>query len=227
MFALFNENGPYQVNSDLSVVSREFAWSNENHLLYIDSPVGTGYSFTKNDNGYARNQTAVANDLFEALQQFFTLFNEYQQNDFYLTGESYAGKYVPALGYKIATEGSKAKMNLKGLVIGNGLIDPITQLDYASLLYQIGFIDENEQDDLTSRQNVVQDLIEQKEYLKASWALAPLVSGNGNEAPDTTWLYNVTNQENIYNFIETKEPNLGYYAKYITSAPIRQVCCQC
>ena len=43
----------------------------------------------------------VANDLYEALQQFFLLFPELQKNEFYATGESYAGKYVPAISYKV------------------------------------------------------------------------------------------------------------------------------
>ena len=43
----------------------------------------------------------VANDLYDALQQFFLLFPQLQKNDFYATGESYAGKYVPAISYKV------------------------------------------------------------------------------------------------------------------------------
>ena len=41
--------------------------------------------------------------------------------------QSYAGKYVPAIGYKIHTENMgqpKVKINLKGLIIGDGLCDP-------------------------------------------------------------------------------------------------------
>lgn len=63
-------------------------------MIYIDNPVGTGFSFTDKDEGYARNQIDVGENLYSALYQFFTLFPELQQNDFYATGESYAGKYV-------------------------------------------------------------------------------------------------------------------------------------
>jgi carboxypeptidase C (cathepsin A) len=50
-----------------------------------------GYSFTGDDAGYARNQTDVGRDLYAALVQFFKLFPELQKNEFYTTGESYAG----------------------------------------------------------------------------------------------------------------------------------------
>jgi vitellogenic carboxypeptidase-like protein len=51
-----------------------------------------GYSFTNSDDGYARNETVVGEDLYNALLQFFQLFPELQKNEFYVTGESYAGK---------------------------------------------------------------------------------------------------------------------------------------
>lgn len=52
----------------------------------------SGYSFTESDDGYARNETAVGEDLYNALLQFFQLFPELQKREFYVTGESYAGK---------------------------------------------------------------------------------------------------------------------------------------
>jgi carboxypeptidase C (cathepsin A) len=52
-----------------------------------------GYSFTGDDAGYARNETDVGRDLYAALVQFYKLFPELQKNDFYATGESYAGNY--------------------------------------------------------------------------------------------------------------------------------------
>jgi hypothetical protein len=51
-----------------------------------------GYSFTSSSDGYAKNETVVGEDLYNALLQFFQLFPELQKSDFYVTGESYAGK---------------------------------------------------------------------------------------------------------------------------------------
>ena len=116
LFGLFNENGPLQVTKDLKVIKRSSSWSLTHHIIYIDNPVGTGFSFTKKDKCYAKNQDNVATDLYFAMTQFFTMFPNLKKNDFYVTGESYAGKYVPALTYKIHTLNPKAteKINLKG-----------------------------------------------------------------------------------------------------------------
>lgn len=69
-------------------------------MLFIDNPVGTGFSFT-DANGYCQNITQVAKQLYSGLSQFFHLFPSLAENPFYLTGESFAGKYIPAIGYEI------------------------------------------------------------------------------------------------------------------------------
>lgn len=51
LFGLFVENGPLMVNKDGNVTLREYAWNREFAVLYIDNPVGTGFSFTNNEKG--------------------------------------------------------------------------------------------------------------------------------------------------------------------------------
>lgn len=95
LFGLFTEIGPFNIGADMRAVPRgKNGWNNHYHLLFIDNPVGTGFSFTDDVGGYVQNQTQVGNDLHEALTQFFKGFPELKKNDFYVTGESYAGKYV-------------------------------------------------------------------------------------------------------------------------------------
>ncbi|EEC04461.1 serine carboxypeptidase, putative [Ixodes scapularis] len=88
LFGLFVEHGPYLVSRRGRPKRRRVTWARRFSMLYVDSPVGAGFSFTERDQGYARSQEDVARDLFEALQQFFTLFVEYAANDFYIAGEA-------------------------------------------------------------------------------------------------------------------------------------------
>jgi carboxypeptidase C (cathepsin A) len=61
-------------------------------VIYIDSPVGSGYSYVKNSNGYATNEKTIGEELYTALSTFlFKLYPQYAKNDFYIFGESYAG----------------------------------------------------------------------------------------------------------------------------------------
>lgn len=144
MFGLFGENGPFKIEND-KVTLRNETWTKTHSVLYIDNPVGTGFSFTKN--GYVHNQTQVGEHLYQALKQFFLLFPQLQTNEFFVTGESYAGKYVPAVAHTIHKHNQKGqfKINLKGLAIGNGLCDPEHQLNYGEYLFQLGLIDAKQQ----------------------------------------------------------------------------------
>ena len=97
LFGLFIEHGPFYVTDQLELMPRSTAWSLPYNVLYIDQPVGTGFSFTKNDRGYATNQEMVANDLYEAMKQFYALFPSLLQQDLYVTGESYAGNVTKSI----------------------------------------------------------------------------------------------------------------------------------
>nr|KAF6469201.1 carboxypeptidase vitellogenic like [Molossus molossus] len=131
MFGLFVEHGPYFITKNLTMRARDFPWSSTLSMLYIDNPVGSGFSFTDDPKGYAVSEDDVARDLFSALIQFFQLFPEYQKNDFYATGESYAGKYVPALAHYIHTLNPilSVKIKLKGIAIGDAYSDPESVMD--------------------------------------------------------------------------------------------------
>ncbi|XP_077886826.1 putative serine carboxypeptidase CPVL isoform X2 [Ictidomys tridecemlineatus] len=99
MFGLFVEHGPYVITSNMTVLPRNFPWTTTLSMLYMDNPVGTGFSFTNNSQGYAVNEDDVAHNLHSALVQFFQLFPEYETNDFYATGEepgdqTYYGKFL-------------------------------------------------------------------------------------------------------------------------------------
>jgi vitellogenic carboxypeptidase-like protein len=76
LYGLFVEHGPFSVTSDLKLVKRPTAWTLSHNVIYIDNPVGTGFSFTSG--GYAENETAVAEDLFDCIIQLYTLFPEFQ-----------------------------------------------------------------------------------------------------------------------------------------------------
>ena len=152
----------------------------------------------------------MARDLYSALQQFFTLFADERQNDFYLTGESYAGKYVPAIAYKIHSEGKASNINLKGIAIGNGWIDPVTQVGYGPFLYQTGLIDENQRDYVINESNKAVSYINNKKYLDAWKITAEVITNEGS------YLKNMTGLKYHYNYMTcTISDEFFYYTKYL------------
>ncbi|KAL9246290.1 hypothetical protein vseg_019845 [Gypsophila vaccaria] len=136
--ALFYENGPFRIANNLSLVWNEYGWDQVSNLIYVDQPIGTGFSYSSDRRDLRHNEEGVSNDLYDFVQAFFSEHPELVSNDFYITGESYAGHYIPAFAARVH-RGNKAndgiQINLKGFAIGNGLTDPAIQYaaypDYA------------------------------------------------------------------------------------------------
>ncbi|KAE9586493.1 putative carboxypeptidase C [Lupinus albus] len=86
-----------KVTSQLGVTST-FCVSN---ILFVDQPTGTGFSYSSYEEDIRHDELGVSNDLYDFLQAFFKKHPEFVKNDFYITGESYAGHYIPALASRV------------------------------------------------------------------------------------------------------------------------------
>ncbi|XP_006824615.1 putative serine carboxypeptidase CPVL [Saccoglossus kowalevskii] len=224
LFGLFVENGPFKISKDFKLSMRPVTWQTKYSMLYIDNPVGTGFSFTDNDSGYARNETDVANDLYSALTQFFQIYYEYQDNEFYATGESYAGKYVPAICYKIHIENpySRFRINLKGMAIGDGLIDPENMFPaYGDAIFNIGQIDEIQRDHFNNQTNIASKYIQDEQWTKCFMIFDVLLNGDVSKQP--SYYYNASGVHDYYNFLRTEAPKeFGYYNTYLSMGGVRK-----
>ncbi|XP_026804483.1 venom serine carboxypeptidase-like [Rhopalosiphum maidis] len=214
LYSVFNENGPFLVDEVGGLLRRNLTWTSTHSMLYVDSPVGVGYSFTGDEAGYTTNQTAIAKNLYAALVQFFELYPEYRDNDFYAAGESYAGKYVPAVSYAIHrnNDGARVKINLKGLAIGNGFIDPVNQMVYSDVLFQYGLIDEDGKRLFKEQEDLARDRIASGDYKAAYDAMTRMMI-------TTPSLYGeLTGMRNIYNMMWHKNPipyEGGHWDRYV------------
>jgi carboxypeptidase C (cathepsin A) len=50
---------------------REVHWATKYNVMFIDNPVGTGFSYTLNSKGFVTNQKEVGADLLSLLYQFY------------------------------------------------------------------------------------------------------------------------------------------------------------
>jgi len=171
LFGLFIENGPQIIQPDGSFKSNPWSWTTNASVIWIDSPVGTGFSFVDNDD-YATDEKTIANDLYNALVTFFwKLHPELATNNFYIFGESYAGKYIPWLGSTILQNNANAthKINLKGLGIGNGWVNPYYQTgSYGPFLYRHALINDVELEAAALAYETYKGLIDIGSYVPAT-----------------------------------------------------------
>ncbi|KAM3265391.1 serine carboxypeptidase-like 40 [Capsicum annuum] len=130
-YGAMEELGPFRVNIDGKTLHRNhYAWNVAANVLFLESPAGVGFSYTNmsrdlNTTGDRR----TANDNVVFLLNWLERFPEYMNRDFYISGESYAGHYVPQLAHAILHHNKLANrtlINLKGIIIGNAVINDDT-----------------------------------------------------------------------------------------------------
>uniref|UniRef100_M8BGF0 Carboxypeptidase n=1 Tax=Aegilops tauschii TaxID=37682 RepID=M8BGF0_AEGTA len=124
------ELGPFRVMSDGKTLYRNpYSWkagSTRRDVLFLESPAGVGYSYSNTTADYGRSgDNRTAEDAYLFLANWMERFPEYKGREFYITGESYAGHYVPQLAHAILRHASPA-INLKGIMIGNAVINDWT-----------------------------------------------------------------------------------------------------
>lgn len=125
LIGLLTENGPFVLNDDSIVnttnvpqlIRNPYTWSKNANVLFLESPKGVGFSYCNNKNNCLNTDETTAADSYEFLVNFFKGFSEFANNEFFITGESYAGIYIPMLMDQIDKNGG---INLKGAAIGDG-----------------------------------------------------------------------------------------------------------
>ncbi|KAJ7758308.1 Alpha/Beta hydrolase protein [Mycena metata] len=129
MIGLFQEHGPCRITNDTNAVTlNPYSWNNNSNMLYIDQPVGVGFSHGTTTIGTSEEAAA---DIWKFLQIFLkdSRFSHLATNHLALWTESYGGHYGPVFASHFLAqntaiaEGSVSgiNLNLKTLAIGNGV----------------------------------------------------------------------------------------------------------
>lgn len=116
------EAGPIRINEKEQVVYNDGSWHKLAKTVFVDQPAGTGFSYSDE---YDHELLDVLWHFLKFLEKYLDLFPNERSNDFILAGESYAGQYIPYIANGILE--NRPDLSLRGLLIGNGFIDPYTQ----------------------------------------------------------------------------------------------------
>ncbi|KAF6155861.1 hypothetical protein GIB67_039192, partial [Kingdonia uniflora] len=130
-YGAMEELGPFRVHSDgKTLYHNPYAWNKVANVLFLESPAGVGFSYSNTTSDYKNSgDKRTAADNYAFLVNWLERFPEYKDRDFYISGESYAGHYVPQLAHTILQHNNRANktiINLKGVIIGNAVINDET-----------------------------------------------------------------------------------------------------
>jgi len=104
-----------------------YPWNKRANVIWLESPAGVGWSWAGTKQDLSTNDMLQSQDALAALNSWFVKFPEFRKNPLYVSGESYAGIYVPYLAWQIYQQNLQAEftptldhINLEGFMVGNG-----------------------------------------------------------------------------------------------------------
>ncbi|XP_077546367.1 putative serine carboxypeptidase CPVL isoform X2 [Haemaphysalis longicornis] len=148
LFGQFLEIGPLGMNDQGHLFMRNASLNTRVNVVYLDQPVGAGFSYTKGLLGYAKDLDDVAEGVLEFLRQFLQMFPEYKNREFYVGGESYGARYTVGIAHTFhTTKQPRLPLRLRGVMLGAGFLGDLLKVaDSSDFLYQTSMITKKEHD---------------------------------------------------------------------------------
>ncbi|XP_072745128.1 retinoid-inducible serine carboxypeptidase-like [Anoplolepis gracilipes] len=143
----FEELGP--LDTDLN--PRNYTWVKDYNVLFIDNPVGVGFSTVEATLAFAKTNAQIASDLLECIRGFYKELPKFKPVPTYIVTESYGAKMGAefALVWNRAQKAGTIESNLKGIVLGAAWISPIDSLlTWGAYLVCLGVIDSKSFDEI-------------------------------------------------------------------------------
>ncbi|KAM4034109.1 retinoid-inducible serine carboxypeptidase [Anomaloglossus baeobatrachus] len=194
-FGNFEEIGP----RDTNLCPRNSSWDRVASLLFVDNPVGSGYSYTTDSAAFARDVDTVASDMMVLLDVVFKSKPEFQKIPFYIFSESYGGKMAAAIALvlqKAITSGS-ILCTFGGVALGDSWISPIDSvLSWGPYLYSISLLDDTGLQEVQAAASAVQDALAKGQFTMATdlWSTAEDVIEQNTDGVN---FYNILSKESL------------------------------
>lgn len=119
LLGLFKIHGPVTFPRTATKPQRNpYSWTRGANIVYVDQPIGTGFSTGNSGNMDNEHNTAA---VVKWLDSFFKTFPEMRSKKIHLMGESYAGVFLPYIAKEIQAQKATLKINIFSLSLGDAL----------------------------------------------------------------------------------------------------------
>ncbi|XP_029164023.1 retinoid-inducible serine carboxypeptidase-like [Nylanderia fulva] len=183
---------------DVNLKPRNYTWVKNYNVLFIDNPVGTGFSYVNSSSAFATTNTEIACDLLECIRGFYDKLPKFKSVPTYIITESYGGKMGAEFAFiwAQAQKTGNIESNLQGVALGDAWISPIDcVMTWAQFLLNMGMIDTHDFKDIDTAAKKTKEIIKMGE-----WKMATKHCGITQQI-----ILNTTYNIDFYNILEKRQ----------------------
>lgn len=163
----FEELGPLTLELD----ERDFTWVKDYNVMFIDNPVGSGYSYVDSNDLLTTTNQQIADDLVTFMKEFYKLHPEFVSVDLHIMAESYGGKMAADFAYSLdkAIKLGEIDCQLKSVGLGDSWISPIdSMISWAPFLWNIGAVDRDGEERVALGTQMTQNALDREDFINAT-----------------------------------------------------------
>ncbi|XP_042447643.1 serine carboxypeptidase-like 51 isoform X1 [Zingiber officinale] len=186
----FEEVGPLDAN----LKPRKSTWLQKADLLFVDNPVGTGFSYVQDESLFVKTDVEAATDLTTLLKKLYNGNATWQKSPLFVVAESYGGKFAVTVGLAIfkAIKAGELKLKFGGVALGDSWISPEDYVfSWGPLLKDVSRLDEKSADESNNMAEKIKQLIANGKYSDATDAWSSLEG----------YIISKSNDVDFYNFL--------------------------
>ncbi|KAH8251413.1 hypothetical protein KR032_011179 [Drosophila birchii] len=165
----FLELGPVNIKGE----PREGNWVQHVNVLFLDSPVGAGFSYVDNSSLLVTNNEQLTDDLMTFMMHFYKHHSEFKEVPLHIFSESYGGKMAPALAIRLEKAMSLGEIaapgTLRSVTVGNPWISARHIFgEHSKYLFVNGLIDEDGVEQIDEQAERILSALKMHEFEKAT-----------------------------------------------------------
>ncbi|VDO87352.1 unnamed protein product [Heligmosomoides polygyrus] len=188
-FGNFEETGPKKMDGSDNMAS----WLQVADLVYVDNPVGSGFSYVDSEEALTTNVEQIGQDLLAWIRQFLVNHPEYRTRPFFIFCESYGGKmsaeFARVITQEVAT--GNLRMDFRGVALGDSWISAMDYVNtWGEYLYANSYLDTKQLARVNAQANSCQKEVEQNQWARATTCWSNMEELIEAETSGVSW-YNI------------------------------------
>lgn len=172
----FEELGPL----NLQLEERSFTWVKDYNVMFLDNPVGSGFSYVDSNEFLTKTNQEIADDLVEFMKQFYQQYPQFKTSDLHIMTESYGGKMGAEFAYVLDKEIKLGNIDCKLISVGliDSWISPIdSMISWAPFLLNLGAVDHAGHDRIAMATQLTENALRADKWVDATslWGYTEMV----------------------------------------------------